>query len=41
MDVTAVVTAIGATAAPIGAIGAAVLLVLVGIKTYKWIRRAM
>jgi hypothetical protein len=30
-----------ATAAPIAAIGAAVLLVFVGIKTFKWVRRAM
>ena len=40
-DVTGVVTEIGATAAPIAAIGAAVLLVFVGIKTFKWVRRAM
>lgn len=41
VDVTGVVTAINDTLAPIGAIGAAVLLVIVGIKTYKWVRRAM
>jgi hypothetical protein len=40
-DVTAVVTAIDGAAAPIAAIGGAVLLVLVGIKVYKWVRRAM
>jgi hypothetical protein len=40
-DVTGVVTAIQATAAPIGAIGAAVLIIMVAIKTYKWVRRAM
>lgn len=40
-DVTAVVTAIGGAAAPIAAIGGAVLLVLVGIKIYRWVRRAM
>ncbi len=40
-DVSAVVTEIGGTAAPIAAIGAAVLLVFVGIKTFKWVRRAM
>jgi putative flippase GtrA len=40
-DVTGVVTEIAATAAPIAAIGAAVLLVFVGIKTFKWVRRAM
>jgi hypothetical protein len=40
-DVTAVTTAIADTLTPIGAIGAGVLLVVVGIKTYKWVRRAM
>ena len=40
-DVTAVTTAISDTLTPIGAIGAGVLLVIVGIKTYKWVRRAM
>ncbi len=40
-DVSGVVTEIGLTAAPIAAIGAAVLLVFVGIKTFKWVRRAM
>jgi len=41
MDVTAVVTAIGDAATPIAAIGAAVLIVMVGIKVLKWVRRAM
>ena len=41
VDVTAVVTAISAAATPIASIGAAVLIVLVGIKVYKWVRRAM
>jgi hypothetical protein len=41
MDVTAVVTAIAAAATPIALIGSATLLVLVGIKTWKWVRRAM
>ena len=41
VDVTAVTTAISDTLTPIGAIGAGVLLVIVGIKTYKWVRRAM
>lgn len=41
MDVTAVTTAINAAAAPISEIGAAVLLILVGVKVYKWVRRAM
>lgn len=40
-DVTAVTTAIGEASAPIAAIGAAVLVVFVGIKVYKWVRRAM
>lgn len=41
VDVSAVVTAIAGAAAPIASIGAAVLLILVGIKVYKWVRRAM
>ncbi len=41
VDVTGVVTEISGAIAPIGLIGAAVLLVLVAIKTYKWVRRAM
>lgn len=41
VDVTAVTAAIADTLVPIGAIGAGVLLVIVGIKTYKWVRRAM
>lgn len=41
VDVSAVVTAIEGASAPIAAIGAAVLIVLVGIKVYKWVRRAM
>ena len=41
VDVSAVVSAIEAAATPIGAIGAAVLIVLVAIKVYKWVRRAM
>lgn len=40
-DVTAVVAEISGAAAPIAAIGAAGLLVLVGIKVFKWVRRAM
>jgi hypothetical protein len=40
-DVTAVTTEIGGAAAPIAAIGAAVLLIIVGIKVFKWVRRAM
>lgn len=41
VDVSGVVSAIGAAAAPIALIGGAVLLILVGIKVYKWVRRAM
>jgi hypothetical protein len=41
VDVAAVVTDVGAQAAPVAAIGAAVLLLLVGIKAFKWVRRAM
>ncbi len=41
VDVGAVVTDIAAQAAPIAAIGAAVLLVYVGIKAFKWVRRAL
>lgn len=41
IDVAAVVTEIDATVAPIGLIGSAVLLVIVAIKAYKWVRRAM
>lgn len=40
-DVDPVVAEITAAAAPIAAIGAAVLLVMVGIKVFKWVRRAM
>lgn len=41
VDVTAVVTEISGAAAPIALIGSAVLIVMVGIKVYKWVRRAM
>lgn len=41
IDVSSVTTAINGAAAPIAAIGAAVLVVLVGVKVYKWIRRAL
>ena len=41
VDVTDVVAHISAQAAPIAAIGAAVLLVYVGIKAFKWVRRAL
>lgn len=41
VDVSAVVTEIEGAAAPIAAIGAAVLVVMVGIKVFKWVRRAL
>jgi hypothetical protein len=41
IDVASVVTDIGAQAAPIALIGAAVLLLTVGIKAFKWVRRAL
>lgn len=41
VDVSAVVTEIGTAVTPIGLIGAAVLLVIVATKIYKWVRRAM
>ena len=41
VDVGGVVSAIEGAAGPIASIGAAVLLVHVGIKVYKWVRRAM
>lgn len=41
IDVTGVVSEIGDTIAPIGLIGAAVLLVVVAIAAFKWVRRAI
>jgi len=41
VDVAAVVTEINGTLTPIGTIGAAVLLVVVGIAAFKWVRRAI
>ena len=41
IDVSAVVTDIAAQATPIGLIGAAVLLLVVGIKAFKWVRAAL
>jgi len=41
VDVDDVVTDIGAQVAPVTSIGAAVLLLLVAIKAFKWVRRAM
>lgn len=41
VDVSDVVSAIQGAATPIGLIGGAVLTILVAIKVYKWVRRAM
>lgn len=41
IDVTSVVTSIGDQAAPIALIGGAVLVLTVGIKAFKWVRRAL
>lgn len=41
IDVTAVTADIAAQAAPIAAIGGAVLVLIVGIKAFKWVRRAL
>ena len=41
VDVAATVTDIGAQLAPIGLIGVAVLGVFVGLKAFKWVRRAL
>lgn len=41
IDVAGVVTEINGTLTPIGTIGAAVLLVVVGIAAFKWVRRAI
>lgn len=41
VDVTAVVTEITAAAAPVGLIGGGVLVLMIGIKVYKWVRAAM
>lgn len=41
VDVTGVVAEVTAAAAPIALIGSAVLLIMVGIQVFKWVRRAM
>ena len=41
IDVAAVVKEIGDTIGPIGQIGAAVLLVIVAVAAFKWVRRAI
>lgn len=40
IDVTGVVSEIALATGPIGLIGSAVLLVIVAIATFKWVRRA-
>lgn len=41
IDVSDVTADIAAQAAPVAAIGAAVLLLYVGIKAFKWVRKAL
>lgn len=41
IDVAAVVTDIGAQAAPVALIGAAVLILMVAIKAFRWVRSAL
>ena len=41
IDVAAVVTDIGAQAAPVSAIGGAVLVLMVAVKAFKWVRSAL
>ena len=41
IDVTDVVADIEAQSAPIALIGAAVLILFVGIKAFKWVRKAL
>ena len=41
IDVADVVADIAAQAAPIAAIGSAVLILFVGIKAFKWVRKAL
>jgi hypothetical protein len=41
VDVSGIVTSIGDQAAPVALIGGAVLLLVVGIKAFHWVRRAL
>ena len=41
IDVSGVVTEINGTIGPIGTIGAAVLIVIVSIAAFRWVRRAI
>lgn len=41
VDVTALVTDVGAQIVSIASVGAAVLLVYIAVKAFKWVRRAL
>lgn len=41
LDVSDVATAVAATIVPIGTIGSGVLLVMVALKTFNWVRGAL
>ena len=41
VDVTTVTADIAAQAVPIGLVGAAVLVLIVGVKAFKWVRAAL
>lgn len=41
IDVAALTTDIAAQAAPVAAVGGAILLIFLGIKAFKWVRAAM
>ena len=41
IDVGAVVTDIGAQAAPVALVGGAVLLIFLAVKAFKWVKAAM
>ena len=41
VDVTAITADIALQAAPIAAIGGAVLLIYVGVKAFQWVRKAL
>lgn len=41
IDVSDVVADIAAQATPVASVGAAILVLMVGIKAFKWVRKAM
>lgn len=41
IDVSGVVTDIGAQAAPVGLVGGAVILIFLAVKAFKWVRAAL